>query len=155
MPNLLATFTNMQRFAGVMNLLLLLMPQRMFMPPGRLWESTNICQLLQHFSELQKIEWLTVIASTLQQKLGKFFSYCCKWSIMNAFYSAEIICWVTKSKQPIQIVNNLGFQSLMKTGQPRYHIPSPMTVSRDVKQVFLHVCSYKNTSGLFFSYYNK
>ncbi|KIM36852.1 hypothetical protein M413DRAFT_52502, partial [Hebeloma cylindrosporum] len=29
--------------------------------------------------------------------------------------------------------------SLMKTGQPEYHIPSPATVSRDVRGVFIHV----------------
>ena len=32
-----------------------------------------------------------------------------------------------------------GFQSLMKTGRPAYHIPSPETVSRDVKKVFVQV----------------
>jgi len=28
----------------------------------------------------------------------------------------------------------------MKTGQPNYHIPSPETVSHDVKDVFVRVC---------------
>ena len=28
----------------------------------------------------------------------------------------------------------------MKTGRPEYHIPSEQTVSRDVKQVFVHAC---------------
>jgi hypothetical protein len=27
----------------------------------------------------------------------------------------------------------------MKTGRPEYHIPSPETVSRDVRNVFIHV----------------
>jgi hypothetical protein len=49
---------------------------------------------------------------------------------------AEIVRWVTKSKQPFEVVANRGFQSLMKTGRPEYYIPSPTTVSRDVKKVF-------------------
>jgi hypothetical protein len=45
--------------------------------------------------------------------------------------------WVAESKRPFQIVNDRGFQSLMKTGRPEYHIPSMHTVSRDVKQAFV------------------
>jgi hypothetical protein len=52
---------------------------------------------------------------------------------------AEIVRWVSESKRPFKIVNDRGFQSLMKTGRLGYHIPSPSTVSRDVKQVFKHV----------------
>ena len=51
--------------------------------------------------------------------------------------SAEIVRWVAESKRPFQIVNDRGFQSLMKTGRPEYHIPSMQTVSRDVKQAFV------------------
>jgi coproporphyrinogen III oxidase len=46
---------------------------------------------------------------------------------------------VAESKRPFNIVNDRGFQSLMKTGRPEYYIPSPTTVSRDVKQVFVNV----------------
>ena len=46
--------------------------------------------------------------------------------------------WVAESKRPFAIVNDHGFQSLMKTGRPDYHIPSEHTVSRDVKQAFVH-----------------
>ncbi|KIL55792.1 hypothetical protein M378DRAFT_53553, partial [Amanita muscaria Koide BX008] len=49
-----------------------------------------------------------------------------------------IVRWVSESMRPFQIVNDRGFQSLMKTGRPDYHIPSPETISRDVKQVFEH-----------------
>ncbi|KAG1857367.1 hypothetical protein DFJ58DRAFT_659107, partial [Suillus subalutaceus] len=38
--------------------------------------------------------------------------------------------------QPFTIIKDRGFQSLMKTGRPEYYIPSPSTVSRDVKLVF-------------------
>jgi hypothetical protein len=52
---------------------------------------------------------------------------------------AEIVRWVTESKRPFTIVKDRGFQSLMKTGRPEYAIPSPATVSRDVKKVFVEV----------------
>jgi hypothetical protein len=52
---------------------------------------------------------------------------------------AEIVRWVSESKRPFNIVKDRGFQSLMKTGRPNYYIPSPTTVSRDVKRVFANV----------------
>lgn len=30
----------------------------------------------------------------------------------------------------------------MKTGRPKYYIPSPTTVSRDIKQVFANICKH-------------
>lgn len=51
--------------------------------------------------------------------------------------SAEIVRWVSESMRPFSIVKDRGFQSLMKTGRPEYYIPSPETVSRDVKKVFV------------------
>jgi hypothetical protein len=48
--------------------------------------------------------------------------------------------WVSESKRPFQIVNDRGFQTLMKTRRPGYHISSAETVSRDVKRVFVRVC---------------
>ena len=45
--------------------------------------------------------------------------------------------WVAENMRPFGIVKDRGFQSLMKTGRPRYYIPSPDTVSRDVKKVFV------------------
>lgn len=48
----------------------------------------------------------------------------------------EIVRWVSESLRPFTIVQDRGFQSLMKTGRPEYYIPSSSTVSRDVKLVF-------------------
>ena len=45
--------------------------------------------------------------------------------------------WVAENMRPFSIVKDRGFQSLMKTGHPGYYIPSPDTVSRDVKRVFV------------------
>ncbi|KAG1835928.1 hypothetical protein DFJ58DRAFT_670163, partial [Suillus subalutaceus] len=49
---------------------------------------------------------------------------------------AEIIRWVAESLRPFKIVKDRGFQSLMKTGQPEYYLPSPATMSCDVQLVF-------------------
>jgi uncharacterized DUF497 family protein len=48
----------------------------------------------------------------------------------------EIVKWVSESLRPFQIVHDDGFHTLMKTGRPGYYIPSPTTVSRDVRHVF-------------------
>lgn len=40
------------------------------------------------------------------------------------------------SLSPFSVVRDPGFLSLMKTGRPGYYVPSPSTVSRDVKTVF-------------------
>ena len=61
--------------------------------------------------------------------------------------------WVAESKRPFQIVNDRGFQSLMKTGRPEYHIPSMHTVSRDVKQAF--VAARKRVAKMLQVSYNK
>lgn len=52
---------------------------------------------------------------------------------------AEIVRWVSESLRPFKIVSDRGFKSLMKTGRPEYYIPSPSTVSRDIRLVFANV----------------
>ena len=52
---------------------------------------------------------------------------------------AKIVRWIAESKRPFKILKDRGFQSLMKTGRPGYHITSPETASRDVKTVFVRV----------------
>ncbi|KAF8812979.1 hypothetical protein BYT27DRAFT_7271837, partial [Phlegmacium glaucopus] len=49
---------------------------------------------------------------------------------------AEIVCWVSENARPFSIVNDRGFKNLMKTGRPEYYLPSPTTVSRDIRLVF-------------------
>jgi hypothetical protein len=53
-----------------------------------------------------------------------------------AAYRVEIVHWVSEDLRPFKIISDHGFQSLMKTGRPEYYIPSPSTVSRDVRLVF-------------------
>ena len=50
--------------------------------------------------------------------------------------SAWIVRWMAENKRPYEIVTDRAFLCLMKTGQPEYKIPSPSTVSRDVRRVF-------------------
>ena len=52
----------------------------------------------------------------------------------------EIVQWVSESIWPFNIVKDRGFHSLMKTGQPEFYIPSPETVSHDVKKAFIRCC---------------
>ena len=52
---------------------------------------------------------------------------------------AEIVRWVSESKRSFKIVEDCGFQSIMKTGRPEYYIPCATTVSRDVKKAFMNV----------------
>lgn len=48
----------------------------------------------------------------------------------------ELVRWVSESLRPFRIVQDRGFNCLMKTGRPDYYLPSAMTVCRDVKTVF-------------------
>ena len=44
--------------------------------------------------------------------------------------------WVSESLRPFEIVSDCSFVSLMKTGRPKYYLPSPSTVSCDVRLIF-------------------
>ena len=52
----------------------------------------------------------------------------------------EIVHWVAESAWPFEIVDDPGFQCLMKTRWPNHYLPDPCTVSRDVQNTFTHVC---------------
>jgi len=58
---------------------------------------------------------------------------------------AEIVHRVAEDLRPFKIVEDHGFQKLMKTGRPEYYIPSPSTVSCDMRLVFVnaHKCIAK------------
>lgn len=58
---------------------------------------------------------------------------------MNSFAEPNFVRWVSESMRPFSIVEDRGFQCLMKTGRPEYCLPSASTVSRDVKEVFTKV----------------
>jgi len=46
---------------------------------------------------------------------------------------------VAESLCPFTIINDWGLESLMKTGRPEYYLPSKLTVSRDVRFIFVNV----------------
>jgi len=75
------------------------------------------------------------IMATFERK-GKGQVVFFHWQHTKTELKAKIVCWVAESKHPFNIVSDRGFQSLMKTGRPEYYIPSPSTVSQDVKKVF-------------------
>jgi hypothetical protein len=56
----------------------------------------------------------------------------------SAEVRVEVVRWVAENMWPFLIVNDRSFRKLMKTGRPDYRIPSPHTVLRDVKNVFVH-----------------
>ncbi|RPD52227.1 hypothetical protein L226DRAFT_425154, partial [Lentinus tigrinus ALCF2SS1-7] len=49
---------------------------------------------------------------------------------------AWIVRWVAENKRPYDTVKDRAFLTLMKMGRPEYKIPSPATVSRDVRRMF-------------------
>jgi hypothetical protein len=53
----------------------------------------------------------------------------------------EVVRWVAESKRPFAIIKDRGLLKLLKTGpgRPEYRLPSPSTISRDVKHVFVRV----------------
>jgi hypothetical protein len=57
--------------------------------------------------------------------------------LTRAETKAEIVRWVCESLHPFDIVSDTHFLVLMKTGHPEFYIPSPWTVSRDVRLVFV------------------
>ncbi|KAF8337845.1 hypothetical protein F5887DRAFT_890305, partial [Amanita rubescens] len=56
--------------------------------------------------------------------------------LTKAEMRAEIVRWVAESFRPFSIVSDRGLKFLMKTGRPHYYLPSPWTVSHDVRLIF-------------------
>ncbi|KAG2088739.1 uncharacterized protein F5147DRAFT_587475 [Suillus discolor] len=57
------------------------------------------------------------------------------------------------SPTPFEIVKDRGFQSLMKTGRPEYYLPSPTTISCDVRLVF--ACTRQHIAKMLREYEGK
>ncbi|KAG6821833.1 hypothetical protein H0H92_000600, partial [Tricholoma furcatifolium] len=49
---------------------------------------------------------------------------------------AHIALWCAESNQPMNVVNDRQFKTLMQAGRPGTSLPSPTTVSRDIKAAF-------------------
>jgi hypothetical protein len=102
-------------------------------------------QSLPSLNELGRGKLPLVPANIRRPKQGKVASACNSVSLLSQRLSlirncrAEIVRWVSENKHLFSIVKDRGFQTLMKTGRPNFHIPSPETVSRDVKDMFVRV----------------
>ena len=81
------------------------------------------------------------IVSTHTQRQGIFFVTYMETDRWLMIPRIEIVCWIAESKHPFAIVKDRGFRELIKTGHPEYWLPSPATVSRDVKHVFVSMRS--------------
>ena len=62
-------------------------------------------------------------------------------SLNLPYFRAEHVRWVCENKRPFSIVRDRAYNNLQKTGRPSYQIPSPETVSRDTRHVFVAVRS--------------
>jgi hypothetical protein len=58
---------------------------------------------------------------------------------------AHIARWCAESNWPLKIVDDHQFNTLIKAGHPGTSLPSPMTVSCDVKAAFERCCECINT----------
>jgi hypothetical protein len=94
-------------------------------------------QLLLHFRSKEREKSRTHIGSIQKLKPSKHPSWPLHFEPTdNRFDRAEIVRWVSENTRPFSIVSDRGFKNLMKTGRPDYYLPSPSTVSRDVRVVF-------------------
>jgi hypothetical protein len=85
---------------------------------------------------VQSILEMGTIKSSFERKGNGKVSYSHRQHT-KAEMRLEIVRWVSESLRPFEIVKDSGFQRLMKTGRPEYYLPSPSTVSRDVRLVFV------------------
>ncbi|KIL63649.1 hypothetical protein M378DRAFT_57221, partial [Amanita muscaria Koide BX008] len=51
---------------------------------------------------------------------------------------AAHVRWMAESRRAFNLVSDEGYQHLMKSGRPAHYIPSVATLSRDVRQAFVH-----------------
>lgn len=97
--------------------------------------SCEMDQSQPRLNEKEKEKSLTLTVNILVQKQGTMKLVL--WSNSDACCCrSEIVRWVSESLRPFDIVKDRGFQSLMKTGRPEYYLPSPSTVSRDVRLIY-------------------
>ncbi|GBE80100.1 putative AC transposase [Sparassis crispa] len=84
---------------------------------------------------IEKFRWSGDITVAFERKeKGKVTYSVCQHTRTET--RAEIVRWVSESLRPFTIIEDHAYQSLMKTGQPEYWIPSCWTVARDVHKVF-------------------
>ena len=139
-------FKSMQRAVGVRRQWQLLTIQAVSMLPERCLHNQSFEMALSKLSlsELERERSPTPIVSIPKWRQGEslaLHTWCpLSYKALINKSRAKIVHWVSESDRPFKIVKDWGFQKLMKTGRLEYYIPSPETVSQDVKKVFVHVC---------------
>jgi len=98
----------------------------------------RVGQSLHCLSRRVREVWHTPITNIHTQKQGTVRIWHAETlADMNMCWRAEIVCWVTENLHLFQIIEDQGFQCLMKTGRPVYYLPSARTVAWDVQEVFI------------------
>jgi hypothetical protein len=94
-------------------------------------------RLRQYLKGVERGKLLTRIKPIQRRKPGRCsLKSWCTVTQSSDHNRVEIVKWVAESMRPLSIVEDQGFQTLMKTGRPNYKLPKRMTVARDVSQVF-------------------
>ena len=88
---------------------------------------------LRRLSKEREKEELTPIDRIHPQKQGNVAGQPTR-VLTDVWYAqrAEIVHWVAESLWPFHIVEDHGFQCLMKTGRPGHYLPSMSTIAQDV-----------------------
>lgn len=60
----------------------------------------------------------------------------------HTYHRTKFVCWVLESYRPFSITSDRHFLVLMKTGHPHQYIPSPSTISCDLKVLFAATCKH-------------
>jgi hypothetical protein len=139
MHTLLGICESMLKHAGVLTFWLQLTVQRTWKRFGcalsRMFSKTEVLHL--HSRRKRLVHSHT--ANTQERKSGMcHLPFRCEKMLKLALKRAEMVRWVCEDLRPFQIVKDQGFQRLMKTGRPEIYVPSPETISRDVKIIYAH-----------------
>jgi hypothetical protein len=92
----------------------------------------------------RRSESRTVTYSVIQHTKAeiRYVAYCIPFyhllTSYGVYHSREIALWCAESSRPFAIVKDQRLLNLLKTGRPEYAVPSPTTVSRDVRKIFEH-----------------
>ena len=125
--------------AGVKRFWILQIPQRMRMKSGgrSFQHSCKMDPSQLCFSGKQRGRYHILTVRTHAVRLSKSSILRAIKQLDDLLHRAEIVCWVSENLQPFSVVEDRGFQSLMKTGCPGgCYFPSCWTVARDVHLVF-------------------
>jgi hypothetical protein len=71
-----------------------------------------------------------------QSPVSARLSKCIQSDVYYVNCSAHFVKWITKNNRPTSIVKDQELRELLTAGRPNMVIPSPDTISRDVKASF-------------------